>query len=931
MIGSLVWKEYREQRAAWLCSAAAGSLLLLVWANTQVPGEEVVAGIPEPSGVVRWGAVILTWAYGVLCGAMLLAGERENGTLAFLDVLPRWRAQVWRAKFLAGLVLVLAQAALLGGVLVVLGVSRTASDAAGYLAASVGAGLVGMSWGAYMSARVDGVLRALWQAIIGQVLAGVGLVLVLALAGLAAGPQPAGAAWPLLPVVMLAGGLVAAVALVASARAFARLDYFRTGLHGGSKRRVAWGGAWPAAAWLTARQSWPHAVLNCLAGLCAGVAVAAGYLVAWPSAALSLSCWCGALAFTGDEVVTRRLLAEQRLPPGRFWLARVTLSAVVAALACLCSLVPVLFWKLPLLLNMTPDARWGANLLARLFDDEALGALVPAPTFLAVWPLYGFAAGVLCGQFWSRGAGAAAVAVVVGAAAAVLWLPSLAAGGLQLWQVLGLPLAMLMASRLLLPAWAAGRLLCRRSVGPLTAAAVLAGVWTAAGLWYRELEVRAPATALDVADFVRGLDERRPLEAAERCRAALAFMHRNPLLTKRATRPVFALARGPVANGLLLNQLDEVLRRGWPTDGPELARWLDRVFAGPWRIELAGALKDSPPLLVDPRSTAGPIVAVDPVVQEAQLAVKLLTAHGLRHQPGGNHATFVSDADTSLALIRALKYRTPTFAWRGAADSEDDVLSGLDRWLKRLPNRADELRRMLTVMERHEAGCPSDAVQAMRADAVAAFNTLRSPGSWMPLKGLSPVIPTTASARMAALSWREQVPWEEKRQQRVLAHLVLGGRGTVPLMDFPSAWREPAVTYAGLEWLRQIETGALSRRRAALLTVALRLYLADKGRPASSLEALTPGYLRALPADPYDVAGRPFGYRVSAGENVRIPWLDSENGQWRTGPRRLPPGYGILWSVGPDGREDGGRCDAAGASRSDPGCDQIRIVEPPQG
>ena len=53
--------------------------------------------------------------YGLICGAMLLAGEREMGTLPFLDALPGLRRQLWRAKCLAGVLLVIAQVAVLMG------------------------------------------------------------------------------------------------------------------------------------------------------------------------------------------------------------------------------------------------------------------------------------------------------------------------------------------------------------------------------------------------------------------------------------------------------------------------------------------------------------------------------------------------------------------------------------------------------------------------------------------------------------------------------------------------------------------------------------------------------------------------------------------------------------------------------------------------
>jgi hypothetical protein len=92
----------------------------------------------------------------------------------------------------------------------------------------------------------------------------------------------------------------------------------------------------------------------------------------------------------------------------------------------------------------------------------------------------------------------------------------------------------------------------------------------------------------------------------------------------------------------------------------------------------------------------------------------------------------------------------------------------------------------------------------------------------------------------------------------------------------------------------------LTRLRAAALKAALRLYQAEKGRPAPALEALVPDYLPAVPADPFDL--RPFRYRLSASER-----LESTGAFGVPRPRFVPAGQGILWSVGNDLRDDGGK------------------------
>ena len=60
-----------------------------------------------------------TRAIGVVCGAMMLAGEHENGTLVFLDIFLGQRHLLWLGKFLIGVLFAAAEAAVVACVLVV--------------------------------------------------------------------------------------------------------------------------------------------------------------------------------------------------------------------------------------------------------------------------------------------------------------------------------------------------------------------------------------------------------------------------------------------------------------------------------------------------------------------------------------------------------------------------------------------------------------------------------------------------------------------------------------------------------------------------------------------------------------------------------------------------------------------------------------------
>jgi hypothetical protein len=103
MIAALAWKEYREQRAIWILMACL-SVLLFVTISTLVHDNSVFL-------VLLTNYCLIAPTYGLVCGSMLLAGEREAGTLAFLDTLTGQRTRLWGTKLAIGAALTLGQAA----------------------------------------------------------------------------------------------------------------------------------------------------------------------------------------------------------------------------------------------------------------------------------------------------------------------------------------------------------------------------------------------------------------------------------------------------------------------------------------------------------------------------------------------------------------------------------------------------------------------------------------------------------------------------------------------------------------------------------------------------------------------------------------------------------------------------------------------------
>jgi hypothetical protein len=99
--------------------------------------------------------------------------------------------------------------------------------------------------------------------------------------------------------------------------------------------------------------------------------------------------------------------------------------------------------------------------------------------------------------------------------------------------------------------------------------------------------------------------------------------------------------------------------------------------------------------------------------------------------------------------------------------------------------------------------------------------------------------------------------------------------------------------------------------RAFEQVAALRIWqLEHEGRYPETLEALVPSLLPSLPYDPY--SGKPFGYRRSEGQTL-LPLGLSGLTRMITGetPRSRPtrPGQWLLYSVGPNWRDDWARHD----------------------
>jgi hypothetical protein len=515
----------------------------------------------------------------------------------------------------------------------------------------------------------------------------------------------------------------------------------------------------------------------------------------------------------------------------------------------------------------------------------------------------------------------------------------------------------LVTSRLLLRAWAAGRLGSRGPVTGLLAVAAACALWVAAGLGYRVAEVPLVSDRFDMPSFIASLPTPQENEAGRLTRGAcdrLQSLERE-LAHRTPTKPLFP-GQQPQPGDSFRVQAWQVLERGWPPGDPELGDWLDKMFADVWPQRLAEAAGKPPGLVEDPRQSGA--IQRFAVLNAALSAGALLPARGLQLQARGDDRAFVENLRAGLALSRNLRHRSDSVTAGQGRAVESHVLAGLDRWLERLDGRPDLLRQVLELLLGHEAELLPSFADQEKADYLVAMTTLEQPEGWLasilfdslpPGKGKADEEQRRQlEAAAVAVAWR--VPWEAERQRRILRAVVEGDpeqqlaarRMRPPILgnlDVRQHFNDPR--------RRQVQLCSL---RAAQLKAALRLYQVEQGKPAENLRVLlAKGYLAQIPQDPFD--GNPFRYRLSRGERIEWPKEGPVIGAppppgeapagaevpippgGGAGPfKEVPAGQGILWSVGEDRVDDGGRRQiSTGSGETARGEDRIFLVPLPPG
>ena len=887
----LLWKEYRQQRAIWLVIALLGILLVLILglAMGQGSGLDVFRdGSIRPTLITIILALGVT--YGIVCGALLLAGEKEDRTLDFLDGLAGQRGPVWRRKATAGALFTLAQGLVMAILIAVLGLGswRTALIVLYWC-------LDGLAWGLLGGSLCQKVLVA--------VLAGIAFMASSWLLALFVNTSLA---------LYLGKAMLAGAAVLSSRRIFCQDDPSRQTAP--QKRfTIPLPAGWRVLLWLCFRQGRWVLAGELVFAIALGLTVNLAPLIIWPIGSLLLGLACGLAAFCPDQGDGNRFLGAQRFSPDAifpvkigFWgLATILLTVIAWQLG----LASLFYWD-P---NAAPES-WFERWLGSLYVRDYLLRLLTPGLFLILWPLYGFCFGQFFGLVAARPIIGAILATVVASLTVVLWVPSLFFGGVPAWQFLAVPLLLLATTRLAIWPWISGRLRNARSLLGIAGAVALVAITMAGFLYYRAVEVPDVGEPFDVKSFSASLSAPEQNQAGPQIRSAVAAMREQKKKVeeqiKPPTKPIFPPELGHPTEKFRVRDYEDasgyIPEKGWPKNDKEFGRWLDQIFQGAWVNQASKAVRLPLGLIQDPRLTS--FDTRDWKTGDGCSNMGLLFAcRALQLQARGDSRQALQHLEAALALSRQLRHNSPDSFYLAGHRMEGWTLKAFEHWLEKIGPDKKLLREALTLLQRHEAAIP-DATGTIKAEYLILGNSL----------------PSVHEKKLVEELHRAayQTPWEKERQDRIDRAATLGRLRQAekppwqvtgsfdPAQGLPPE-HGPGSGLSAKEWEKFLgqswaETHSMAhmiprlRRRpslrAAQLVTALLLYQADKGHLPAQLNDLVPNYLAALPIDPS--TGKSFHYRISKGEEIKGDY-PGDNVMFR-----LAPGQALVWSEASNERQN---------------------------
>ncbi len=978
MMRVLFWKEYREHRSIWLAMLVLSAMILFALFELLDPPGEISSHSQKPE-FIAGVAMALSAIYGLVCGSIMLAGERESGSIGFLDSLSASRSSVWWVKLIAGGSLTLAQALGVGGLAFALGGGLFPLPFPlphlAWLGILVTYCLGAFAWGMLGS--------SLWRSVVLAAVAG--LILSVVLTTLIAIVEMFLLSLVISSSVMekndFLGILVAAVpaflALASSGVIFCWVDLDRRASQVrqvGTGQTIKWFPSWRVLLWLAFRQGWMVLLVLVIVGFILGLMVPFNEMamLIWPAVTMVIGVLCGIGVFAGEQASgSFRFLGAQRFPPGRIWLVKSSWWMVMAAVAVLFSLAA---FYLRLVLTSDSERHQWHEALKRI---QEVRPLVPTGLYVTFWLIGGFCVGQFFSLVWRRSIVAVVVSLFVAAPACVVWFPSMVAGGLHAWQVLCFPIILLATTRISMWAWMAGRLYSPRPAALLAGGGLLALACLVGGLWYRLVEIPDVGEPFDVKAFAAGISGPEPNESRQAIQEALQESQERQIEADSqapppkpirlpqdaqaapakpdgdAARPaeppdvVVEEAQIPVRNYYEL--IEHVLDGLVPASDPQVGKWLDLVFQGDWMKHLSEAVQLPLAVFTDPRTAN--LASDGKIEHSASQTARAILARALQLQSQKKNAEALDHIKTVLALSRHLRHKAGTYYYLSGLTIEKLAIEALNQWVHDLGDQPQLLRRAIDELTRHAAAVPPN--DSLKADYLITLNNLNIIDFRYAF-----VTPDIARGKerpviLDVLESAWLMPWEKNRVDR-LSNLLFSGwmRGVeaeysqLREQQFdPNQKRESHAWLALKNWLPPQTGRAAFWTREKLCDFIDQSVLRNFGflrygpvnvRVYSYLrEAVLQGTRLQLALMLYEYEEKKPAPSLEALVPRYLPELpkDPFSGQsfhyrvsagelisqtYNTEPIRVPAGQGILWSVGLDGQDNGGTKQGVPSSSMDP-------------
>jgi hypothetical protein len=493
MARALVWKEFREQ---WVVSLtlvlvpAAGVAALLTLFPASRNRDEMLTG-------VLWFSA---WVYGLVCGSLLLAGETEEETQTFLDLLPWSRLRLWLAKVGIGFAFVATQTLALVVIDFALRPARFNNSHTTFeVSGLVYCGLLGYGWGLLYGSKAATVMGAIGLGALMQFLTAIAVYVLANVLLLVLFQESKPGVQAILSVVL--AGLAAAVAVGRSALTYVE-SCDRRDAGTGAAARMRLSELFSAVG----REARGFAVAMTILGIVGTAALTFLGVVAWPLVTLVIGVFCGVTAAQTSRLdAVSRPAREREVSELRRWLVTASVRFAVGVAAAILStsvqLVPVLIR----IVTGTPDQLQ----ILRTSTVFSVGSILPVYpfTFFTIWLVYGFAVGSLVGRLFQRSLAGIVVAIPCAFLIGGFVAPTLFVGGtlnlLRWWAAPGVLL--LTTGVLMLPGMNEPRH-SRRSIRTTLLPVLLGCGLLAAALTSRAAEIPVNPRIIDEAYFARGQD-----------------------------------------------------------------------------------------------------------------------------------------------------------------------------------------------------------------------------------------------------------------------------------------------------------------------------------------------------------------------------------------------------------------------------------------